>query len=589
MNPDAPASTPPLRRSLEYCAFVLAFLLSFFAVTRNYVDADLWGHVQYGRDYLSEGHLPATATYTYTSEGYPWTNHENLAEISFALIDGWFGAIGLMIAKSILVYGMLWLVIRTAVRQQVGLATLSAGLLVIAINLTFHLGIRPQLFTYFFFTLMLALLGWCFHGWEGNWQVMAGRWGASEPPQYSSRRLRFLWCGLPLFWVWANTHGGFLAGLFVWIAYLGLRGVEAWSFKGRAATGLLLRLAMMIGAAVLGTLINPYGPRLHGWLLRALGTPRPEISEWHPPVWGDPMSAPFWLLLSLLVVTLVMTRRSRDFTQLGVMLLLVLQGLSHQRHACFVTLGFAFWYLPHLDSVLQRVRAHEWFWLRSWSARPTVRYVGIGVSAVGAALVAWHTAGRLTDLKVGRDEFPVAAVQYMSDRGLEGNLVAHFDWAQYLIAALGARDVGQRGIRLAFDGRFRTCYPQAVIDAYFDFALGNLGPEYRHRDPRTGRYDDDKIMSLSTPPHSAADLVLLSKWLPLAQQIMREKGEEWVLLYQDDVAELWGRSDLYDDPDRPEFIPHSQRELNGARQHGTVSWPALPGQRLKSSHTASSL
>jgi len=145
-----------------------------------------------------------------------------------------------------------------------------------------------------------------------------------------------------------------------------------------------------------------------------------------------------------------------------------------------------------------------------------------------------------------------------------------------LLDALGARDVGQLGVRLAFDGRFRTCYPQSVIDAYFDFALGNFGPDVRYRDAGSGRYDDDKILSLCSAPHGPAELVLIAKWLPLARGVMRERGGEWVLLYQDDVSELWGRADRFDDPNRPEYIPPSARRLAGAAQAGTVTWPAKP-------------
>ncbi len=58
------------------CASPLAF---------NLVDPDLWGHVRYAEDWLADGQLPRTATHTFTAVDHPWINHENLAELAFAL------------------------------------------------------------------------------------------------------------------------------------------------------------------------------------------------------------------------------------------------------------------------------------------------------------------------------------------------------------------------------------------------------------------------------------------------------------------------------------------------------------------------
>ena len=45
-------------------------------------------------------------------------------------------------------------------------------------------------------------------------------------------------------------HGGFLAGLCIYLVYLGLRGFEAVCRKGRAADGLVVRFGLMGAAAV---------------------------------------------------------------------------------------------------------------------------------------------------------------------------------------------------------------------------------------------------------------------------------------------------------------------------------------------------
>ena len=100
--------------------------------------------------------------------------------------------------------------------------------------------------------------------------------------------------------VWTNSHGGFLAGLCVYLAYLGLRGVEAYRPQGpRLPMACLLRFGLD-GARPrsLATLLNPYGFAFHRWLYHDLAVPRPEIVEWRSPDLFDLQFLPFWLLVA---------------------------------------------------------------------------------------------------------------------------------------------------------------------------------------------------------------------------------------------------------------------------------------------------
>jgi len=166
-------------------------------------------------------------------------------------------------------------------------------------------------------------------------------------------------------------------------------------------------------------------------------------------------------------------------------------------------------------------------------------------------------------LWVNRSRSPVDALQYMADRHLAGKLVVHFDWAQYALAALAPETT------VAFDGRFRTCYPQEVADLYFDFLLGNR-PAIRWRSPTSRRFDDTAILRLGDP-----DLVLLSRHFKHAVKVM-ERRSDWVLLYQDGIAQLWGRPERYADPASPDYLPPGARTIGNRKPRGYVRWPAFP-------------
>ena len=59
-------------------------------------------------------------------------------------------------------------------------------------------------------------------------------------------------------------------------------------------------------------------------------------------------------------------------------------------------------------------------------------------------------------------------------------------------------------------------------------------------------------------------------------KIMEGEKERWVLLYQDSLAQLWGRKSRYDDPNSAFYLEPRYREVGQAMQQGFVYWPALP-------------
>jgi hypothetical protein len=194
-----------------------------------------------------------------------------------------------------------------------------------------------------------------------------------------------------------------------------------------------------------------------------------------------------------------------------------------------------------------------------------------------AALIAWMLfvvatlAPRLTDVQVNRNKFPVAAMQFVHDRQLTGNFLSELNWGQYLIGCFAEDPRWAATSRVAVDGRLRTCYPWETLDTYFDFALGDGGPDLRNRSPGSPPFDDSRILKLGHP-----DFVLLHRQQQRSIEAMSRHSAGWTLLYQDQVAQLWGRTDRFDKPSSPDYLPPAARWIGDAPQIGTVTWPALP-------------
>jgi hypothetical protein len=316
-------------------------------------------------------------------------------------------------------------------------------------------------------------------------------------------------------------------------------------------------------ASILATLVNPYGFTMLSWLVMDLRPPRPEITEWAPLAVSDLKFAPFVALLVLTTAALAGSSRRRDPTHVVLLGVGAWQSVAYVRHVPFFALMAALWLPPHVESVWTRWRARSAGASEGRPVRGVAIYGALRVVIMGlVAVLAFQSRA----LWVNKRTYPVEAFEYMAAHDLVGKLIVEFDWSQYAIAAFAPRTT------VAFDGRFRTCYPQELADMHFDFLLGDV-PGKRWRSPVSPPIDGSRVLDFGL-----ADLVLVSRQRTHAITIMQQHQKEWALLYQDELAQLWGRRTRFDDPANETYLPPERRVVGNRPQIGRVPWPALPAQ-----------
>ncbi len=565
------AVSDPSRRWL-WPSFAI-ILAAVGTMTTNVVDPDLWGHYQYGREALHDGALQTTTTWSYAVSGHPWVNHENVAEVATAWVADRFGILGLTLGK--LAFGILIVACAVWTARRQGVAWLCTGLVVVlaADNMRFHWQFRPQAFSYAYFAVMLATLEWSFAGWNSARPSLSDLRSGIRPTKPDLYRLRGLWILPPLLCLWTNTHGGFAAGLAIYCAYLGLRLLEALCWWREDSRGVIKRLIMMILAGILATCINPYGHHLHLWMLDTLTAAPPEIGDWAPlPIWSTQATG-FWLLIGVCMFALVRSRRPWDLVQIALMSLVLWQSLRHCRHLCFFALMAAFWIPQYLQSAVSPL-------VEGFRRSPLGGDAGRRLARVlMAPVVAWlvmisaSLGPKLSLLPVPKNEYPVSAMQFLRDHDLHGRIMVTFNWAQYAIACFAHENRPDPSL-VAIDGRLNTCYPREILDLYLDFLLGPPTPESRLRAPTSAPYDPMLALTYADP-----DLFLLDRGQRPAIRVITAASENWVLLYQDSLAQIWGRKSQFDDPRSPRYLPPQRRVIGDEQQAGTVQWPAFPTNR----------
>ncbi|MDB4744058.1 hypothetical protein OAF98_06180, partial [Planctomicrobium sp.] len=200
---------------------------------------------------------------------------------------------------------------------------------------------------------------------------------------------------------------------------------------------------------------------------------------------------------------------------------------------------------------------------RRKNSRPILVQATLCLWILGAGVMSW---AKMETLNVPRDRFPVDAIKFMADHRLEGRTYVTFNWAQYAIGVFANEKLDST---VAFDGRFRTCYPQEVIDIYFDFMFGEDYTGPRHRSPQSGAVDGSRALTYKEP-----ELFLISQKEKSSVKTMQAHQDDWALLYEDNFAQVWGKRNKY------EAMGMTISPLDSALQSKTENsepavWPAF--------------
>jgi hypothetical protein len=211
------------------------------------------------------------------AQGGTWLNQQWLSELAFFHLQGSLGQTGLTVIYAVLLAAPLALLLWLCRRK--GTAMLIAVTLLYFPGLLAVIHPRAAGFTVLAFSLLVVLIA-------AAWRVRGSEGGRRK-------RLGFAVVGiLALFAVWANLHGGFIAGLMlIGLVTVGLA-IDRWrGIPGTASLWRIGALAMIGLLAVLTvTLATPLGGAIWSYLLSFRGSAIDHAShEWRS-VFDSPLA-----------------------------------------------------------------------------------------------------------------------------------------------------------------------------------------------------------------------------------------------------------------------------------------------------------
>lgn len=438
----------------------LALLLGTAALGTP-ADADLWGHLAFGRDIIASGQVIQTDQYSFTSDR-SWVNHEWLAEVIFAEVHRFAGPPGLVAFKLLMIGALLGLCWRHVTRRRRSLAVTLALLTFVFVGTYWRThNVRPQLFS---LVCVAALLMTLVRVDEG--------------------RRRGLLLLPPLVALWVNLHGG-------WIVGLGLLGM--WTAvrlcDRRLASADRLMLAAAGVASMAATLINPYGIDLWRFLGETVRLGRADIQDWGS-VWTYPLvlGVPWALTVTAAGVAVWRAERRPRLDYLAAVGLLAIASFRVGRLDAFFALVVVFLLAPELAALFEHVAARATA-VAGGQARSAPPVTGIGIVAmtvIAVAAMAWPAVRIVqpyaTCLPIAGSWMPDQdAARFIQTNQLTGRMLTWFDWGEYAIWHFGP------ALQVSMDGRRETVYTEATIQAHRRFYandstaaayLRTLSPDY---------------------------------------------------------------------------------------------------------------
>ncbi|HTV42434.1 MAG TPA: hypothetical protein VMF08_17845 [Candidatus Sulfotelmatobacter sp.] len=523
---------------IPHSAFAIAvFCLAIFQFSENTADPDLWSHVFFGKQFIQTGKPTTTDYYSWTAYGQPSFDHEYLGEAVFGLAYLALGGPGLLLLK--IVVGLLTFGIALSISRRVGQASClpvraassrefdwaqdapstgrqdacptvvggnsrpntmlvarAFGALAV-VEISFGFAARPQIFT----ALSLAVELWILN------RIHAGTW-------------RWAFALPPLFALWFNLHGGALVGLFLLFITAAATSAQIVLIRLAPKTALWLEpnipqrvvpalwISAIISAATV--VLNPHGFELARWLVGSVLWLRPQIQEWNPATltWDH---AAFFFCAAFAAAAFILSRRRRQLWEVAVLVVLFLVAVRAVRNTplfCIAALAIV---PPHLAGALQRFRG-SFQRFEELFRRPGMQnvFAAILLCVSAAIIVAACTLHKkhFWTMEVPRSQYPVAAIQFIRQYDVRGNLLVYFDWGEMCIWRLPNSPV-------SIDGRLDSVYSPAIIDAHWKLY--------------NGEPFDTNVLNLAR-----ADFALLPSHLAGGEILAKIDG--WHPVYFDDCA-----------------------------------------------------
>lgn len=465
---------------------IILFVSIFVMAAQEITDPDFFWHLRTGQLIWETRSIPRQDPFSYTVQGRSWTTHEWLTEVLLFGLYSLIGQRGLILAFALLIsltFGLVYL-------QCPGRPYLAAFLVLLsALTSAISWGVRPQMLSLFLSALFLYIL----------------------------HKRRRLWLLPPLMALWVNLHGGYLLGLALFCPYIIGQAATYLRERKRKNYDHLRQLSLVFLLSGVATLLNPHGWRILSYPFGTLGSQAMQgyIAEWFSPDFHQARFQPLALLILLVFATLALSKLPADLTDMLLLLPFGYASLRSVRHVPLFAVVAAPIIGKHLVPIWEGSRVQKRLSLKG-QAGPNLRLCALNWFLLLLILCAGSFKAALSlkeNESLQRQTFPVTAVDYLEEAGLQGNIYNQYRWGGYLIWRLYPEE------QVFIDGR-ADVYGDAFVEEYLEV--------YQVRQGWRDILEKYEV-----------ELVLIDRGSALATLL--DEGRDWQEAYEDELAVLYIR------------------------------------------------
>lgn len=496
--------TVPKSSIITFATALAVCMFAIFLFTHNRADVDLWGNVGFVKHLPTSPDFHRTNTFSFTEPDHIWVNHEWLAEYILHHTHRIFGNPGLLLLKALLGFSLIGIIYHSMRKNCTSATVRIMYLLLIISTLGYGFSTRPHLFTYILIAALLSALLRIFNPTQNMPATSISPPPALHCPLSTLYILLFL--SAPLGCLWANLHGAYFIGqimlllAFVYALIIPVAGRE----KSWKKTVILGTASIAFFA---GTLLNPYGINLWGFIFDSAAIFRPILSEWAPfnPIVHFSDHVDFIVLVAITVIGVLVSFRSCSGFGLIILLLTLVAAFSMRRNiplfaivAGLVATGaIGKSFSNEIDNIMRKFN------------RQLITALLFSATAISALFFINANRESPLGIIVPRDQFPIEAVAFLERNKVQANAIVFFDWAELCIWRIFPN------CRVFLDGRFKSAYSEKAISTYLNFIYAK----------------GDKLAALNDYP---TDLVFVHVNNPCTAIMHGLDG--WEVVYEDNMA-----------------------------------------------------
>jgi hypothetical protein len=402
--------------SISDVIFIIVLAIILAGKANLLGDADTGYHIRAGEYIIKNLTVPNHDIFSHIIPPIPWTAHEWLSEVIYALIHKVAGLSGIVVATAVLIASAYFVLLKFLRSSDISIIVAALIVALAAGASTIHWLARPHIFSLFLILVWYMVL---------------------DTYQYKKKNYLYL---LPLLMLlWVNLHGGFLAGFILLAVYITgnlLKAIFVPAERHEAPKRLKMLFLFSI-LCLLASLINPKGYEILFFPFRLTGNKfiMDHVSEFLSPNFHYDLRYEYMLLLMILVFGVSILRLNPIEAML--VLLFTHMSLFSARYIPLYAVILSPIIGKRIDNIINEMRERKLikkFLLISDRAAQTDSMTRWHLwSVLSVALVVFLLFTGKLEYGFDKKNRPFDAIQFMKKEKITGNMFNNDEFGDYII------------------------------------------------------------------------------------------------------------------------------------------------------------